>query len=135
MSEDRIEALRRMLEKRPDDVRARFGRAAEYERLERGADVVRELHAYLAATLDERHGRWADVVRELQAYLASTEDQGNAWGRMGQALRQLGRDDDARAAHARGIEAALRHGHPSMAAEFEETLEDFCPRALAAPVA
>lgn len=103
MSEARIEALRRMLEKRPDDVRARFGLAAEYERLE----------------------RWPDVVRELQAYLASTEDQGNAWGRLGHALHRLGRDDEARVAYARGIEAALRHGHPSMAAEFEETLEDF----------
>ncbi len=103
MSEARIEALRRMLENRPDDVRARFGLAAEYERLE----------------------RWPDVVRELEAYLASTEDQGNAWGRLGHALRQLGHDEKARAAYTRGIEAALRHGHPSMAAEFEETLEDF----------
>ena len=103
MSEDRIEALRRMLEKRPDDVRARFGLAAEYERLE----------------------RWADVVREIETYLGAADDQGNAWGRLGHALRQLGRDEEARAAYRRGAEAALRHGHPSMAAEFEETLEDF----------
>ena len=103
MTVDRIEALRRMLEKRPDDARARFGLAAEYERL----------------------GQWQDVVRELEAYLASTEDQGNAWGRLGHALRQVGREGEARAAYERGIEAALRHGHPSMAAEFEETLEDF----------
>ena len=103
MSEARIEALRRMLEKRPDDARARFGLAAEYERL----------------------ARWDDVVRELEAYLAGTEDQGNAWGRLGHALRQLGRDEEARAAYRRGIEAANRHGHPSMAAEFEETLDEF----------
>ena len=102
MSEARIEALRRMLEKRPDDARARFGLAAEYERME----------------------RWDDVVRELQAYLAATEDEGNAWGRLGHALRRLGRDDEARAAYERGIEVARRHGHPSMAAEFEEILED-----------
>ena len=102
MGGDRIEALRRMLEKRPHDPRARFGLAAEFERLE----------------------QWPDVVRELEAYLGTTEDQGNAWGRLGHALRRLGRDEEARAAYTRGIEAALRHGHPSMAAEFEETLEE-----------
>jgi tetratricopeptide (TPR) repeat protein len=102
MSEQRIDALRRMVEKRPDDARARFGLAAEYEKA----------------------GRWEDVVRELEAYLAMTDDEGNAWGRLGRALRELGRDDDARAAWQRGIEAAGRHGHPSMAAEFEEILED-----------
>ena len=102
MSEQRIDALRRMVEKKPDDVRARFGLAAEYERA----------------------GRWPEVVQELEAYLAIADDEGNAWGRLGSALRQLGRDEEARAAYRRGIEAALRHGHPSMAAEYEETLED-----------
>ena len=102
MSEQRIDALRRMVEKNPGDVRARFGLAAEYERL----------------------GRWEDVVRELQAYLERADDEGNAWGRLGHALRELGRADEARAAYGRGIEVAGRHGHPSMAAEFEETLED-----------
>ncbi len=102
MSEQRIDALRRMVERKPDDPRARFGLAAEYERL----------------------GRWEDVVRELEGYLAIAQDEGNAWGRLGRALRQLGRDEDARAAYARGMEEALRHGHPSMAAEFEETVDE-----------
>ena len=102
MSEQRIDALRRMVERKPDDVRARFGLAAEYERL----------------------GRWEDMVRELEAYLALAQDEGNAWGRLGRAFRELGRIEDARAAYSRGIEAANRHGHPSMAAEFEETLDD-----------
>ena len=102
MSEQRIEALRRMLEKKPDDVRARFGLAAEYERLE----------------------RWEDVARELRAYLAQADDEGNAWGRLGKALRQLGRLEEAREAYRTGVAAAERHGHPSMAAEFEESIED-----------
>ena len=102
MSEQRIDALRRMVEKKPDDVRARFGLAAEFERL----------------------GRWEDMVRELEAYLAIADDEGNAWGRLGRALRELGRDDDARAAYRRGIDAANQHGHPSMAADFEETLDE-----------
>jgi len=102
MSEQRIDALRRMVESRPEDARARFGLAAEYERL----------------------GRWEEAVRELEAYLAIADDEGNAWGRLGRALRELGRDEDARAAYRRGIEAAQRHGHPSMAAEFEEILDE-----------
>jgi E3 SUMO-protein ligase RanBP2 len=102
MSEQRIDALRRMVERNPGDTRARFGLAAEYERL----------------------GRWEEVVRELEGYLARAEDEGNAWGRLGHALLELGRTDEARAAYQRGIEVAQRHGHPSMAAEFEETLDE-----------
>lgn len=103
MSADaRIAALRRMAERNPDDPRPLFGLALEYERAE----------------------RWDDVVRVLRDYLARTDDEGNAWGRLGAALRRLGRDDEARDAYRRGIETALRHGHPSMAAEFEDALED-----------
>lgn len=103
MGTDRIEALRRMLEARPDDSRARFGLALEYERL----------------------GRWEEAVAELRTYLERTQDEGNAYGRLGRALRELGRDDEARDAYQRGIEAAYRHGHPTMAQEFEEVLEEF----------
>lgn len=101
MENPRIDALRKMLERSPNDPRLRFGLAAEYERL----------------------GRWELVADELREYLALTDDQGNAWGRLGNALRRLGRDAEAKDAYRRGIEAALRHGHPSMAAEYEEILE------------
>jgi Flp pilus assembly protein TadD len=103
MSDERIAALRRMLERKPGDARLRFGLAAEHE----------------------KRGEWREVVEELRAYLAATEDQGNAWGRLGHALRQVGRDDEARDAYRRGMEAATRHGHPGMAAEFEDTLNDW----------
>jgi predicted Zn-dependent protease len=99
---DRIAALLALLEKRPDDSRLLFGLASEYEKL----------------------GQWADVVAHLRAYLESTDDEGNAWGRLGHALRMLGREDEAHAAFASGIDAARRHGHSTMAAEFEEVLED-----------
>src|SRR5690606_28522339 len=99
---ERIEALRRMLEKNPDDPRARFGLAAEYEKA----------------------GRWHDVVEQLTAYLAVADDEGNAWGRLGRALREIGREEEARDAYRKGIEAAARHGHPSMAAEFQEAIDE-----------
>jgi predicted Zn-dependent protease len=90
-----------MLERRPDDARLRFGLAMEYLKADRLEEGVRELHAYLAASNDE----------------------GNAWGRLGSALRALGRDDEAKEAYRRGVDEASRHGHPTMAEEFEEILE------------
>lgn len=103
MDSTRIEALRKMLEKNPADARAHFGLAAEYDKA----------------------GDWESVVEELKAYLSASDDQGNAWGRLGSALRQLGRDDEAQAAYARGADAAARHGHPTMASEFEDLLENW----------
>ncbi|MBX6362655.1 MAG: hypothetical protein IRZ00_02195 [Gemmatimonadetes bacterium] len=103
MASSRIDALRAMLERNPGDGRLRFALAVEYEKA----------------------GRWEAVVEELRQYLDGTDDQGNAWGRLGRALRELGRSAEAREAYERGAEAARRHGHPGMAAEFEEILEDW----------
>ena len=100
---DRIESLRRMLDSNPTDPRLRFGLALEYE----------------------KRGRWEDVAAELRRYLEMTDDEGNAWGRLGEALRRLGRDEEARDAYRTGIDAARRNGHPTMAAEFEQVLEDW----------
>ena len=96
----RIQALRDMLMRNPNDTRVHFGLAAEYEKLE----------------------LWDAAVEELQQYLALTQDQGNAWGRLGKALRNAGRDAEARHAYERGVKEAYAHGHPSMAGEFEEIL-------------
>jgi len=98
----RIESLKKLSEERPEDPRPRFGLALEYERA----------------------GRWEDMVAELRAYLARSDDEGNAYGRLGHALRELGREDDAREAYRQGIAAAHRHNHPTMAMEFEEVLDD-----------
>lgn len=100
---DRIQALERMLRKGPDDSRLRFGLALEY------------LKAH----------RLEDGVRELRAYLDTSDDEGNAWGRLGAALRRLGRDEEAKEAYDEGVRAALRHGHPTMAEEFEDVLESW----------
>jgi E3 SUMO-protein ligase RanBP2 len=100
-AEARIAALEKMLDEHPGDPRPRFGLALEYEKEE----------------------RWEEMAVALRAYLERTDDEGNAWGRLGVALRHLGRDDEAREAYRQGIEAANRHGHPSMAWEFEDVLD------------
>ena len=99
---DRLAALERMVGNRPDDSRLRFGLALEY------------LNA----------GRTEEGVEALRVYLDGTDDEGNGWGRLGAALHELGRDDEAVEAYRTGIAAANRHGHPTMAEEFGETLED-----------
>jgi predicted Zn-dependent protease len=101
VSAARLDSLEAMLRRNPGDTRIRFALATEYEKL----------------------GRFDDVVAQLRAYLAQADDQGNAWGRLGHALFRLGRAGEARDAYAQGVEAARAHGHPSMAAEFQEILE------------
>jgi len=90
-----------MAKARPDDARLRFGLSLEY-----------------MAAGDLERG-----VRELLVYLEASDDEGNAWGRLGSALRQLGRVDEAKDAYRQGIAAARRHGHPTMADEFSDLLE------------
>lgn len=102
MTSDRLDALRRMVERSPDDPRPRFGLALEL----------------LSA------GRIEEGVAELRRYLEMADDEGNAWGRLGAALADLGRLDEAREAYRKGIEAAGRHGHPTMAEELSEDLQE-----------
>jgi tetratricopeptide (TPR) repeat protein len=99
----RIDTLLKMAEARPEDPRARFGLALEYERA----------------------GRFEEVVAQLRAYLSLADDQGNAYGRLARALRHLGRDEEALAAYREGIAAASRHGHPTMVEEYEEEILNF----------
>jgi Flp pilus assembly protein TadD len=97
----RASTLRALLEKRPGDPRLLFGLAVE------------ELNG----------GRLEAGVETLRKYLAVADDEGNAWGRLADALLALNREEEARVALRTGIEAALRHGHPTMAQELQEALE------------
>ena len=90
-----------MVSSRPDDPRARFGLALEFERRE----------------------MWAEAIEQLQAYLGLSDDEGNAYGRLARALVHLGRVDEARVWFTRGIEAAERFRHPTLAMELQEELE------------
>ncbi|HSG06960.1 MAG TPA: tetratricopeptide repeat protein [Longimicrobiales bacterium] len=101
MTNPRIEALEKMLRSRPGDARLLFGLALEYLKL----------------------GDRDQGVAKLRAYLEVAEDEGNAWGRLGAVLREMGRDDEAKEAYRRGAQEATRHGHPTMAAEFEDVLD------------
>lgn len=98
----RIESLRRMYADRPDDSRLQFGLALEY------------LQA----------GRIEEGLELLEEYLATSDDEGNGWGRLASVYLEQEREDEAREAYRKGIEAARRHGHPTMAQEFEGALSE-----------
>ena len=99
---DRIEYFARLAAEEPLEARARYGYANELLRAE----------------------RWEEAAAELRAYLALADDEGNAYGRLATALRELGRADDAADAYLAGIDAAERHGHHDMADEFRRGIEE-----------
>ena len=100
MSASRIEIFKQILETDPGNLNVLFGLAKEYEK----------------AGLNE------DLIRTLNTYLASSDDEGNAYGMLASAYEKAGDRDKAREVYQRGIEAALAHGHPSMAEEYRMTL-------------
>ncbi|MGH9833051.1 MAG: tetratricopeptide repeat protein [Blastocatellia bacterium] len=102
MAETRIEIFRKMLNDDPNNTTVRFGLANELLKLE----------------------RFEEAVDELKTYLSQANDQGNAYGKLAQALERLGRIDEAREAYQQGVAVANKHGHPGMAQDFELALAD-----------
>jgi Flp pilus assembly protein TadD len=99
--QDRLEYFARLAESAPDEARARFGYAHELFKAE----------------------RWEDAAREFRAYLDLAEDEGNAWGRLGECLANLGRTDEAADAYLEGIDQAAKFGHAGMADDFRQAVE------------
>jgi len=91
-----------MARDRPQDSRLRFGLAVELL----------------------NSGQLQEGVEALRAYLDMAEDQGNAWARLGSALAELGRVEEAKAALSRGMDIARSRGHEALAEELLEALED-----------
>jgi predicted Zn-dependent protease len=100
MSASRIDIFKQILETDPGNSNVLFGLAKEYEKA----------------------GKHEDVVEILNRYLAGSDDEGNAYGMLASAYERIGQRDKARETYRRGIEAAIAHGHPSMAEEYRMTL-------------
>ncbi len=101
MATSRIDTFRQMLESDPDNDLVRFGLANEY----------------LKAELYE------EAIDALNTYLQRSNDEGAAFGMLARAYEKVGMRDQARESYLRGIEAAQKHSHPSMAEEYRMTLE------------
>jgi predicted Zn-dependent protease len=98
--EDRIDYFERMLADNPDNPTGLLALANEYRKA----------------------GRDQDEAAVLERYLAKHEDEGNGWGRLGEVLGRLGREDEARIAYETGIRQAERFGHSGMADELRGAL-------------
>ena len=99
---DQIEYFGQLAAAEPGEPRARFGYA----------------HALLKA------GRYEEAVEEFRAYLSLAEDEGNAHGRLAEALAALVRTDEAADAYLAGIDQALKFGHTGMADDFQAAIEE-----------
>ncbi len=101
MSAPRIDIFKQMLESDPANSAILFGLAKEYEKV----------------------GQTDEMIEALERYLAIADDEGNAFGMLARAYEQAEQHDQAKATYQRGIDAATKHGHPSMAEEYRATLE------------
>lgn len=99
--QDRIEVFRQMLDTDPDNTMVMFGLAKEYEKL----------------------GEHDKVIDMLETYLGNADDEGNAYGVLANAYALSGDREKAVEVYRKGIDAAMAHGHPSMANEYRMTLD------------
>lgn len=98
---DRIEVFKQMLDAEPENTLVMFGLAKEYEKL----------------------GRNDEVIALLENYLSRADDEGNAYGMLAKAYEQTGKREKAKATYERGVAASNAHGHPSMASDYQMTLD------------
>lgn len=103
MAASRIDIFKQMLVNDPVNSSILFGLAKEYEKT----------------------GQNHEMIETLERYLAISDDEGNAFGMLARAYEQAGQRDKAAATYQSGIDAATKHGHPSMAEEFRSALEEF----------
>jgi len=96
----RIEVFEQMLAGDPANTAVLFGLAKEYEKV----------------------GDDHKLIDALERYLASADDEGNAYGMVARAYERTNQSDKARDAYARGVDAAMSHGHPGMAEEYRQLL-------------
>jgi predicted Zn-dependent protease len=99
--QNRIEVFRQMLEADPNNTMVLFGLANEYQKTE----------------------DWQKTIETLEDYLAKTDDEGAAYGMLARAYEKTGNRQKAREAYEKGIEVSMKHGHPSMAQDYQATLD------------
>jgi Flp pilus assembly protein TadD len=69
-------------------------------------------------------GRHAEAVDWLSRYVEQGRDVGAGHALAADCLLELGRTDEARAQLERGVEAAMRGGHPTLAGELRDRIDE-----------
>jgi predicted Zn-dependent protease len=103
MAATRIDIFKQMLVSDPINSSILFGLAKEYE----------------------KGGQTQEMIETLERYLAIADDEGNAFGMLARAYEKANQRDKAKETYQRGIQAAIAHGHPSMAEEYRMIVEEF----------
>jgi predicted Zn-dependent protease len=103
MATSRIDIFKQMLTSDPINSSILFGLAKEYEKA----------------------GQTHEMIETLERYLAIADDEGNAFGMLARAYEKAEQRDKAKETYQRGIDAAMAHGHPSMADEYRTALAEF----------
>ncbi len=98
--QDRINVFEQMLAADPTNTIVMFGLAKEYE----------------------KSGDHAKVIAMLETYIAEADDEGNAYGVLANAYKNSGNREKAIETYQQGINVSMSHGHPSMAQEYQQTL-------------
>jgi tetratricopeptide (TPR) repeat protein len=101
MANDRLDALKAMVERNSGDKFARYGLAMEYRNT----------------------GDLESALREFRALLASAPDYGAAYFHGGQTLEKLGRVEEAKALYREGVEATGRSGDRHTQGELQLALD------------
>ena len=101
MSNPRIEQLKVLIDKDPNNPLGRYGLANELFKSE----------------------LFEDAIIEINEYLKLKDDEGAVYRMLAECYVRMGNIEEAKQTYQKGVEAANRHGHPSMAEEFEEALE------------
>ncbi len=103
MSESRIDRMKEMVERFPEDGRARYFLAHELFRAE----------------------EWAGAAEHFETYLRLVpDDEGAGYKNYGVCLERLGHPDQAATWYRKGIDSALRHHHQGLADEITGILSD-----------
>jgi predicted Zn-dependent protease len=99
--QNRIEVFKQMLEADPSNTMVLFGLANEYQKAE----------------------DWQKTIETLENYLSKADDEGAAYGMLAKAYERVGEREKAKSAYGIGIQVANAHGHPTMAHDFQMTLD------------
>lgn len=99
--QNRIEVFQQMLEADPTNTMVLFGLANEYQKA----------------------GDWQKTIETLEKYLSQADDEGAAYGMLAKAYERVGERAKAKSAYGLGIQVANAHGHPTMAQDFQTTLD------------
>jgi Tfp pilus assembly protein PilF len=72
----------------------------------------------------EKAGDDAKLIETIERYLVAADDEGNAYGMLAGAYDRMNQPDKAGEAYRRGVDVSMAHGHPGMAEDYRQILEN-----------